>query len=159
VELEDSSRWELSDEMANYLSKNMNAFILGKQLIDFYPLPKNVVFQKELDGYMKEILTDKGQKQCLSLDRAFACIQDKVANGFGPLTLIWDFMEKERNTDLDEAGRTLRKWKKKTTKIINELIEYEKGVVVDENEISFYRPPSRRYFHRPCAHEGKCMRF
>jgi len=91
VELEDSSRWELSDEMANYLSKNMNAFILGKQLIDFYPLPKNVVFQKELDGYMKEILTDKGQKQCLSLDRAFACIQDKVANGFGPLTLIWDF--------------------------------------------------------------------
>jgi len=49
-----------------------------------------------MDLHSKKILTEKGQKHSLSLDKAFKSAQDKVGLVFGPLSTLWDFLEKER---------------------------------------------------------------
>jgi len=97
---EAENKWELPEEMATYATKMCNIFLPEKQLqeniLDENPIPANISATKEIDSYMKAILHEKGLKQCLSLDKAFSSIQEKIGQVFGPMSTIRDFIEKER---------------------------------------------------------------
>jgi len=60
--------WQISYELAKLALNQMNTFITDKQMkeniLEQYPIPSNIIIKKDVDMYMKSILTDKGQKQC-----------------------------------------------------------------------------------------------
>ena len=96
-----TNEWELPDELAAYAKKYMNCFLTEKQIEEAigkeFPVPSNVSIEKELDSYLRSILNERKQKQCLSMDKAFQEIQKKIGLVYGPLTTLWNYFENERN--------------------------------------------------------------
>ena len=62
-----SSKWKLSEELADYAIKNFNTYLSDKQIEDSilqdFPPPSNVKLSKELDPHMKRTVEEKHDKQ------------------------------------------------------------------------------------------------
>ena len=46
---------------------------------------------------MKHRVEDKKNKTCLAVEKSFQSIQNKIGLMLGPLSAMWEFIEKERN--------------------------------------------------------------
>ena len=97
----DTSQWKLSEELAEYANKKLNIHIPEKQIeegiMKEFPIPSNIIIQKELDAFMKHHVEDKKNKTCLAVEKSFQSIQNKIGLMLGPLSAMWEFIEKERN--------------------------------------------------------------
>ena len=70
---------------------------LKQQILDVYPTPKNIISKKTLDGNIRAILSEKGEKYCLLRDnKAFENVREKIGQIMGPLSHIWDFFENQK---------------------------------------------------------------
>ena len=67
--------------MAEYARKQMNIYIadndLKQQILDIYRNPTNIDSRKILDGNIRAIFSDKGEKLCLSRDKALRTFKTK----------------------------------------------------------------------------------
>ena len=46
---------------------------------------------------MKHHVEEKKNKTCLAVEKSFQSIQNKIGLMLGPLSAMWEFIEKERN--------------------------------------------------------------
>ena len=99
---QDQYRWDLPDNMSDYVNKNFNVFIPEKDLVEAVaenPVPSNLQAAKKLDEYLVEVLKEKNMNSPLAQDNIFEKIQKKCLTPMGPLSRLWFTLEEARNKE------------------------------------------------------------
>ena len=104
----DEKKWNLPNEMADYINKNSNVYILKKdidsKILLENPVPNNVTPVQTIDDYLVEIIKEKGKTSSLSLEAVFEKVQKQNMAAFGPLSRLWDIPRLQNVSHFDEIS-------------------------------------------------------
>ena len=103
VSQSDGYKWVLPNSMAEYVNENMRTYFPDVDLFDNilmeYPVPNNIKGAQKLDGFLNPLLSIGEEKLDLSLEK----IQQKTINVLGPLTKVWDCLDRANNCSEEEV--------------------------------------------------------
>lgn len=104
VPLEDTSKWTLQGELAEffhrYCAKHIPEKDLNVAVNEKYPVPTNLRKTLRLDGHMEAFLKKSGKNANVDKDEDLRKISEKVVATMGPLSTVWSTLEKFRNEEI-----------------------------------------------------------
>ena len=106
--------WELSQEMADYVTKKFATYVPEKDLKDSIinenPVPLNIHkpnIHKPLDDFLKELMEEQNKSFQVNIDRMLERLQHKTVNIMGPLSRVWLSLDNAMNTKKRKVEITL----------------------------------------------------
>ncbi|XP_066916004.1 uncharacterized protein [Clytia hemisphaerica] len=91
----ESTSWELSEELAEFLQNRNQTYLQEKELEVFTTIqpPKNIKTATKLDPFMKALLDKKGLHKIVSQDNENQKIHERLFQVLGPLSSAWQKMQ------------------------------------------------------------------